>query len=257
MFKGLAIVALLLAVNNAGKEKNGSRQPSGDGGEKPAPAVSFVHNETTYPNAQAPKTEPPHWYTIPEWWLCILGVPTLYYLIRQTKATRIAADAALLNARAVMDSERAWMIAGITKIPTSSQEANPLMLVPIQRINKGKTPAFIMEMGSRIEVVGPDEILPSVPSGYRVNNIAKWDGIGAPLAPNGEIGQNLVDAVPELSQVLAKQKVLWVHGYIRYHDIFLIEVRETYFCFQWNLQTRGEEGTQWAVDGPEAYNRAT
>lgn len=115
MLKTLAILAVFLlpAIDNPGKEKNRPGLTDNNSEKHPAPAVSFVNNETTYPNAEPAKQEPPHWYIMPEWWLCILGVPTLYYLIRQTRATTVAANAARLNAQAVIDAERAWIVVSI------------------------------------------------------------------------------------------------------------------------------------------------
>lgn len=66
------------------------------------------------------KNEPPHWYKSPEWWLVILGFPTLAVLMWQaivmnaaTKAARDSANAALVSAKAFTDAERAWIITEI------------------------------------------------------------------------------------------------------------------------------------------------
>ena len=63
------------------------------------------------------EANPPDWYTAlerPEWWLVILGFGTLAVVLWQTVQTKKAAQAALLNAQAVIDAERAWLTVSIT-----------------------------------------------------------------------------------------------------------------------------------------------
>ena len=53
----------------------------------------YVSNEIYSPNETATKREPPHWYASPEWWLFILGVPSLFVIAWQARATAAAARA--------------------------------------------------------------------------------------------------------------------------------------------------------------------
>jgi hypothetical protein len=99
-----------------------------------------------------------HWYTNPEWWLFILGVPTFVCLIWQSILMRRSADAALLNAQALIKSERPWLL---VDIEISREDPDKFL---IYGINKGNTPAELYE-GHCVcsphnpkEFVVPDEI---------------------------------------------------------------------------------------------------
>src|ERR1700678_4540276 len=64
---------------------------------------------------------PPHWYTNPEWWLFIIAIPSLIFLGRQMIASEKAAQAAFLNAQAVIESERPWLVVTIEKDKTNDE----------------------------------------------------------------------------------------------------------------------------------------
>src|ERR1700678_2551017 len=84
---------------------------------------------------------PPHWYTNPEWWLFIIAIPSLTFLGIQMRANEMAAQAALLNAQAVIESERPWLVVTIEK-----DETMPAYFF-FRVINKGKTPAQLINAG--------------------------------------------------------------------------------------------------------------
>jgi hypothetical protein len=126
MLKTLLIVAVLFTSasttsHDASKKNNGANLTQSNSNDKGSPSVTFVNNETAYPNKETSQTEPPHWYTSPEWWLFILGIPTLFVVGRQAvllaehaehlkKLAKSAADnaeAAKLSAQAVVNAERA------------------------------------------------------------------------------------------------------------------------------------------------------
>src|ERR1035437_9594941 len=54
----------------------------------------YIEEQSPTPQEQSAKAEPPHWYTLPEWWLLILGIPTLADLLWQANETRRAGQAA-------------------------------------------------------------------------------------------------------------------------------------------------------------------
>jgi len=56
-------------------------------------AIVPVSYEASGPNEISVNTEALRWYASPEWWLCILGFPTLIVVILQTVATRRSAKA--------------------------------------------------------------------------------------------------------------------------------------------------------------------
>ncbi len=65
------------------------------------------------------------------------GVPTLIYLVIQTNAARNAAEAALLNAQAVINAERPWLLVAVKSM------IGPMGGFSVHARNKGRTPALI------------------------------------------------------------------------------------------------------------------
>jgi hypothetical protein len=85
MLKILATLALLALVLNPGQKNKSSDLPQNNSSDNRAPTPSFVNNQTCYPNTETTKAESPHWYASPEWWLFILGVPTLIFVGYQSR----------------------------------------------------------------------------------------------------------------------------------------------------------------------------
>jgi len=69
----------------------------------------------------------------------IVAICTLRTIARQTTATENSADAALLNAKALINAERPWLLVDI-----GPDESNPRIHV-LRAINKGRTPAEMVE----------------------------------------------------------------------------------------------------------------
>lgn len=170
------------------------------------------------------------------------------------KTSKVSAEAALLNAKAVMDSERAWMIAEMNPLSKSMTGSSTFKIAPRMR-NKGKTPAFIVESATSAVVLPKGNSLPKTPNAYP--SVAKWDGRGVPLAPEGEIGGDFFGEFHDEQGVLKGDWVLWVYGYVKYHDAFLREIRETHYCFRWEPLMNDYKGSQFSIDGLDGYNKAT
>lgn len=204
----------------------------------------------------------------------VVAVCTLLKLERQTKASEDAAKAALKQAHHIASSERAWMIAEIT---TAGREnllgKNPIVLpmgglstamATYKLKNNGNTPAFIVEIGSALEVISEGQVLPSIPRGYDPKDIAKWTGHGVPIAPGAIIVRSVYKDVHNSMNILDGADILWVHGYVKYYDAFSGEkplsgeLRETRYCFKWQ-PTLAKTGIphEFSIEGPPEYNRAT
>jgi hypothetical protein len=109
--------------------------------------------------------KPPSWWDVAwsTWALVGVGIVAAYLALRtlsdiqkQTKNTKIAADAALLNAQAVINAERAWVIVDLDWIPacpkithgSSSERGYAIRQytstgVRFRYMNEGKTIAWI------------------------------------------------------------------------------------------------------------------
>jgi hypothetical protein len=260
MLKSLAILAVFIAlgIDNPGKKNDGSDLANKNGENKPSPTISVTNNQACPPDTDTANAKPPHWYTSPEWWLCILGLPTLIFIGWQAKAASNAAQATLKQADHIVSSERAWMIASMDNpiIPTDG----PYLYAGIPKLtNKGKTPAFVFEIANAVVVLPSGDTLPPQPSGFESNNVFKYDGRGLAIAPEGIAGRPIISSQSEDADPILKEKrIVWVYGYVRYWDVFLEKQRETRYCFRCIPSLMpGVIDHNFVFDGPSAYNEAT
>jgi hypothetical protein len=113
-----------------------------------------------------------HWYLNPEWWLCILGFPTLIFVFLQTLATSKAAKAALLDAQAVITAERAWVMADLGFYGDRLQifegtgtfwggpvvETTEIQNIKLTCKNQGRSPAWIDRVHAQVDIVDPTSV---------------------------------------------------------------------------------------------------
>lgn len=266
----LAVILLLSAVvPDSGKKNHGADLAHRNADNQTAQAPLFVNQVSqSTSNEKTAYKEPPHWYASPEWWLVILGFPILAFIGWQTKetrkaaeATRDAAKAALLQANHTVTSERAWMIAeaGDAGMPPEIEGATGIRWTEfsVRFVNKGKTPAFLLEAGYCGKVLPHGENLPAFPPPFGEKEIFKWEGKGLPLLPGADVhkshlGTWAVDPV----KITHGFDVLWVYGYIKYGDAFGF-VRETWYCYRWVHEIERYQVSGFIAGGPESYNHAT
>lgn len=285
--KILAIIAVFMAVAQAsvpipGQAANRAAPESqkqdegGKGSQNPAKTISpaskpengnnrdlkpeFLAGSETYAqptiNITNPVPAPVPWPLHDKilWWanlifagvgICgvVAAVCTLRILNRQTNH--------------MITSERAWIICKVDNLCIPNVAESFAARTMFQLENVGKTPGFILEYGWKIVDLRSDEHLPDSPTPYTCPDcdFATYDRL--PISPHGSISL--------LGQVVAQdprvfhlgERVVWIHGYIRYCDCFSSAVHETRTCFKW---TPGRINTgifEFSIDGPLAYNRAT
>jgi hypothetical protein len=211
-----------------------------------------------------------HWYTNPEWWLCILGFPTLVIIGWQARAAKVAADA-------IMRSERAWLLLDGEKIgmpifmPHSIDSTISTASCNIPFENCGKTPAeailWVVEL-----TIGDSPIEPPSLEIYTTKVTDKVSGqTPFPIGP-GRLGWVVATgsiAPAEWDAYIADKKFMWLCGVARYGDVFKrkthflgrqLEEHETRICLVYQKFTRAPgapPGGRWALGGPEGYNQAT
>ncbi len=270
---------MLSMVGMSGEKNYGSNPAKYESSDNRAPTFSAINNQTCSPNQETANNDPPHWYTSPEWWLFILGVPTLVFIALQaremrkaTEAARDGAQAALKNANALICAERAWVqcrpsILAPNLVPLWGNgdlepPRNPYIhLFPATVINVGKTPALLDEIVMAYKNISIDPFaIQEVPI-YRFPEkcngriLAPGDPLemSVPLSGGGTLSRD------EVSSIQTRESYLYAWGIIRYKDVHG-ESHETAFGYVYhfpqggmvNVETKG-----FRVAGPSAYNRAT
>jgi hypothetical protein len=162
-------------------------------------------------------------------------------------------------------SERSWIVVHLEgeRIPPEIQGDTGIKWTPfeIRIVNKGKTPAYLIESGHQGVILPRDRPLPDVPGPYEdfgvVKAIEKWGGEGLPLQPNADIIKPSLGAwCKDAGKLQRGFDVLWVYGYVIYRDAFQ-KRRETHYCVRWNSGAATDHGSSWDQGGPLGYNRAT
>ena len=95
--------------------------------------------------------DPTKWYEQPEWVLVIVGIITFIIMGWQSRETRKAARAALLNATAVINSERARILFETEK-RLDNEPFRGVATFTIFAVNRGKVPAEIINYGKAYEI---------------------------------------------------------------------------------------------------------
>jgi len=177
-------------------------------------------------------------------------------LQRLTEGTRDSADAALLNARAVINSERPWIVVSVLRGESMGNYV-------FRATNRGRTPA-VFESGTFDFTF--DSYPDSLPTRPRYDSsiapertlIVQEDGFDIPLA-----GERSIDPesfiTPEMTKQvkLLKNLSLLLYGKVIYKDVFNRDGKEaihheTRFCYCFDVSC-GE----FVRTGPEEYNRYT
>lgn len=192
-----------------------------------------------------------------------IAVATIFlavYAVLQTSVAKTAADAAQKNAQAVIDSERAWILADIGKLPDfdpKPDEVAVLWIFPTIK-NYGRTPARIKRVAGIVKLVPSGQQLPSLPE-YILGQGFDMQ-IDLVLPPNSQIQPRLTISPQELVEVRDGKVSLFVHGFIEYLDGVSTEPRKSAYCFGYVIQSGfspAETGFYPYLSAPAAYTECT
>jgi hypothetical protein len=186
----------------------------------------------------------------------VVAICTLAVIRRQTDATEKAANAAELNAQALISSERAWVLVEIGTLPDFKPDPNRVQILWIMPTitNGGKTTARIMKIFARQQAIAKGENLPPEPEYQGQQNI---DFILPPNKPIQTVGVGI--SGEDYIRARDGASVLYIYGFIDYLDIGETE-RQTRFCFIFRIPSGFDPlpiGFYPAVNAPAAYTKAT
>ena len=210
--------------------------------------------------------------------LVAVGIGTLIAVWIQARRMKEHADelknvaaAALLNAKALIESERAWLTVTMGVVRLEPEPADPNIQVTFWMnptvANHGRTPARLTRMYLRYRLCKSITELPFVPV-YEVEDddpsddgSSYFDG-QLLIVPNSGISPLSASIDNEAAKaVRAGDMVLVLYGYVKYEINGVPEetTRFTRFIFRYDIADKGSpipEGFHFPTGLPE-YNRAT
>ena len=203
----------------------------------------------------------------PEWWLVILGFPTLGFLIYQAIVSGRAASTAEKNTELYISKERARLRVDIKPL-TFPSEINPAYnTVDFTVSIYGPTDALITE-SSCVAYFYPWHVIDNpdladlamhpihlLPSVIPTNSPPIECYAFLHIAATGNANDNVI-----IAEIKAKHLAVGIRGWIKYRDVFDRE-RETAFRHVWRYNDAmyglGEEFGDWIERGKPEENRKT
>ena len=239
-------------ASNKERQNSANRQPSAvtpDSAEK----HKSSNADQTEPNPDSPK-----WYESlerPEWWLVILGFPTLVFVGWQAWETRKSASAALLNAQALVNSERPWMVITIEHSPSVFQDD----VFTIKAINRGRSPAEVISRSENCLIVKGEGQMPPEPM-YTETGTLRNSQI---VVTEGEftletVSEGYLHQMCESEEMFAELKSFtrqaYIFGQIVYRDLIKGDEHRTRWCC---MYFPGHPRCTFVHSGPSGYNTHT
>jgi hypothetical protein len=182
---------------------------------------------------------------------------SVVYARRSARAANKSATAALLNAQAVINAERPWVMVQVETIPGKN---SAMSLFQLKLFNYGQTPAHIISCkGPKAEYFEtPEKELP-VPPDY-----GTWEWDRRFLAPKDSFPiQNPIDPWDTklrfvtdraLQGIPSPQDQLVIYGIIEYTDGVSEQTYTTAYCYRRERSLLSQMGGHLVPCGPRAYN---
>ena len=183
------------------------------------------------------------WYARPEWWLVIVAIPTLPLIWYQVRVTARSAKAAQDSAEALVNSERAWVIAELSpradqvsdgrfhrRVRNSWASLSPEEIGAgrhydhaLKLTNMGKTPAHIIRFQINYACLpGKLQNLPEHPRGepgetFEFDHmVSAGEGVEV-VEPRVNTKEHMADSWNEIHN---GEKTAIVYGWVDYRHVF-------------------------------------
>jgi hypothetical protein len=195
----------------------------------------------------------------------MLALSTLKKIERHTRfagtAAQAAADsaqAALLNAQAIINSERPWLLISVE--PSLSVENG----FTVMATNRGRTPAMITALGEQTMIAIDEMHLPSIPeyTGEALGDalvpiiLIPGESKGIKTFARGDL-KGLCESEERLRRVENWEEKLFIYGRVIYRDLVAREEMESHVTSWCCWYIHGRQKSGLVVAGPRAYSLHT
>jgi hypothetical protein len=198
----------------------------------------------------------------------LVGVGTLLIVWRQTGSIRKAAEAAQLNAQAIINAERPWVMPELENtilvpgLRQSSKDGTLKVVTPPEtefRLwikNEGRTPAHILSVIAKSVFTNRGEDLPDIPN-YGEHGFFDQQRILSPNSARMSLDQwsfrQRTALLDEWENVIENPvKWWWWYGRIQYRDVLDGKDHETRFCYLYMI-----DRDAFVIAGPREYTKYT
>ena len=200
---------------------------------------------------------------LPNLLLVVVGIGGVVLAWRTVKATRDAAQAALLNAQAVINAERALLLFVAKKVPTD--QAGVKHDFQIRVVNCGRLPARNIEIGKPIHTFTTPSEFASMAGPYYVSDddiediqeylLPKEEWLVATFHARETWDEHMVNAIVKRLDVTGKDTVMY--GQVTYNDGISDELRHSRYCFAFDYGDWSVLGGSVEPYGPPDYRECS
>jgi hypothetical protein len=158
-----------------------------------------------------------------------------------SEAAEESARAAKDNTRALINSERAWILTTMEEIAqfAPSPGSQELVRVPVSSRNSGKTPGRVTRIRVKRHIVAVDTalaprpgILPPEPSyDGQSDEVVELKELNVVVPPNGPFSLQTPLLNVDFNRLYNGEESLYIYGYIEYIDTIVFEEHITKFCY--------------------------
>jgi hypothetical protein len=180
------------------------------------------------------------------------------YAEAAAEAAAASSQAALLNAQAILNAERSWILISVEPSPSAENRFT------VMATNRGRTPAKITDTVERTRLAIDEEHLPSPPEYTEEKRVGPYTPII--LLPGESTAikpfcrddvRGLCDSEERFRRIETWEEKIYLYGKVIYRDLTApvdSEAHETNWCC-WYIHGRQNSGV--VITGPPEYNTHT